>query len=84
MFGAGHDPRRAASDDELLGGGGSAAEEKALEGFEQLLAAERPHVPVEAVGLGDDDVVLEGRVRSLERVVELVADEDEVGLRLGW
>src|SRR5262249_11868572 len=62
----------------------SAAEEQPLERLEQLLAAERLHLAAEAVALGDHHVVLERGVRRLDRVVELVADEDVVLLvRLG-
>jgi hypothetical protein len=50
----------------------SAAEEVALEGLEQLFAAEGAYAAGAAVVLGDDHVVLERRVRALEAVLELV------------
>ena len=49
-----------------------------LERLEALVARERPQVLGAAVRLGDGHVVLERRVRVLERVVELVALEDVV------
>src|SRR5262245_28583734 len=59
---------------------GRVTEEKPLEWAEQLLAAERPDTTVEAVVLGHDAVVLERGVRSLERIVELVALPETVAV----
>jgi len=59
------------------------AEELALEPGDDLLARERRHAAQVSVLLDDADVVLECRVRGVERVVQLVAlEEVVVGARL--
>src|SRR5581483_1766407 len=50
----------------------SATEEEALERAEQLLAPERLHLRAAAVGLRDDGVVLEHRVRELVAFPDVV------------
>jgi hypothetical protein len=58
--------------------GSAVAEEPALERLQQLVADERLRVDVAPVLLEDADVVLERRVRRIERVLQLVALEDVV------
>src|SRR6059058_5786385 len=53
-------------------------EEPPLQRAEELLAEERPDLRVGSVLLGDAHVVLERRVRRLERIDQLVALEDVV------
>src|SRR5436189_4802630 len=56
----------------------STTEKPSLQGFQQLAAGKRLQVLEAAVALRNGEVVLERPVRSLQRVVELVAFEEIV------